>query len=147
MLNCPHSIRIRMTGSGKFVPFPMLNTHKPINNNTNTNRNTTGHCRHRYERVYFFQPSVTGDTRRDTQFLKAYANNTMLTLPPLSLPVEIRKSQPHASTAENSTIVFSKSSNIRTISSGHDVIHTPATFPVWGFIRTDEDRLMLYARV
>ena len=25
---------------------------------------------------------------------------------------------------------------LRTISSGHDVIHTPAPFPVWGFIMT-----------
>ena len=29
---------------------------------------------------------------------------------------------------------FSKSSNSQLISSGHDVIHTPATFPVWGLL-------------
>ena len=30
--------------------------------------------------------------------------------------------------------LFSKSSNFRTISSGHDVIHTPALFSVWGIL-------------
>ena len=29
---------------------------------------------------------------------------------------------------------FSKSSNSHPISSGHDVIHTPASFPIWGLL-------------
>ena len=32
-----------------------------------------------YNRVYFFLPSAFGDTRRETLFIKAYANHTMLT--------------------------------------------------------------------
>ena len=35
-----------------------------------------------------------------------------------------------------STAVFLKSSNSQPISFGHDVIHTPASFPVWGIIMT-----------
>ncbi len=35
-----------------------------------------------------------------------------------------------------STHVFLRSSKNQPISSGHDVIHTPATFPVWRFIMT-----------
>ena len=33
----------------------------------------------RYKRVYFFLPSVLGNTRIETQIIKAYANHTMLT--------------------------------------------------------------------
>ena len=33
-----------------------------------------------------------------------------------------------------STDTFSKSSNSQLISSGHNVIHTPASFPVWGLL-------------
>ena len=43
--------------------------------------NAVGLCCFRYERVYEFLVSVHGDTRRETQFLKPYANHTMLTLP------------------------------------------------------------------
>ena len=32
-------------------------------------------------RVYSFQTSVLGDTRRETQFLRAYTNHNMLTPP------------------------------------------------------------------
>ena len=32
--------------------------------------------------------------------------------------------------------LFQNSQILRTISTGHDVIHTPASFPVWGFIMT-----------
>ena len=35
-----------------------------------------------------------------------------------------------------STDTFQTPQILRTISSGHDVIHTPASFPVWGFIMT-----------
>ena len=38
-------------------------------------------CHFGYKRVYKFLASVFGDTRRETEFLKAYANHTMLTLP------------------------------------------------------------------
>ena len=35
-----------------------------------------------------------------------------------------------------STNSFQNPQILRTISSGHDVIHTPAPFPAWGFIMT-----------
>ena len=45
------------------------------------NTNTGGLCRFGYERVYQFLASVLGNTRRETQIMKAYANQTMLTTP------------------------------------------------------------------
>ena len=50
------------------------------------------------------------------------------------LCVKIRKTPPHDSTAENSTTFFQNRQILRTISSGNDIIHTPAPFPVWEFI-------------
>ena len=35
-----------------------------------------------------------------------------------------------------STDSFQNPQILKTISSGHDIIHTPASFPVWGFIMT-----------
>ena len=75
---------------------------------------------------------------------------------PRSLSVEIRKTQLHASTVENSILyapmaetqlppwsnfnsqltLFQNLQVLRTISSGHDFIHTPVPFSVWGFIMT-----------
>ena len=49
--------------------------------NLNKNNHTGRLCRFWYERVYFFLPLALGDTRRDTQFIKAYANYTMQTTP------------------------------------------------------------------
>ena len=100
--------------------------------------------------------SVIGDTRRDTQFLKAYANHTMLENLPLPhtrpilwcykyLLVEIKKLNRYLQWLTST--VFSKSSNSQDISSGHDVLHTPAQFPVWGFIITDDDCHILSAWV
>ena len=114
----------------------MLYKHKDINPNCNTNTNTytnTGELfRFGYERVYQFLASVHADTRRETQFLKAYANYTMLApiqraahLGMFKISIHLcqsrsEKTQPHASTVENSparlngrilTSVFSKSSN------------------------------------
>ena len=44
------------------------------------NNSYTGRLRRfQYKRVYFFLPSVLGDTRRETRFIKAYTNHTMLT--------------------------------------------------------------------
>ena len=39
-------------------------------------------CRFWYKWVYFFLPSALGNTRRETQFIRAYANHTMLTPTP-----------------------------------------------------------------
>ena len=87
---------------------------------------------------------------------------TMLTIPNAchiswclrSLLVEICKTWPHASTAEDPTLClngrnstlclhssilidsFQNPQILRTISSRHDIIHTLASFPVWGFIMT-----------
>ena len=43
------------------------------------NNNTCGLCRFGYEWVYYFLPSTLGNTRRETQFIKAYANQNMQT--------------------------------------------------------------------
>ena len=51
-----------------------IHTHYVINDNNNNN---TRRCK----RVYFFLPSVLGDTRRETHIIKAYAYYTMLTPP------------------------------------------------------------------
>ena len=96
----------------------------------------------------------------ETQFLKVFHNHTMLTPPPTfsiscgvkdlnsSLPVEIRKTQLFDSIAESpitrlhgpistsQLTVFQNPQILRTISSRHDIIHTPAPFPIWGFIMT-----------
>ena len=62
-----------------WTKFIVLYSHEDINNNCNSN--TGGLCRFEYERVYTFLASVTGNTRRETQFLKTYANHPMLTPP------------------------------------------------------------------
>ena len=58
-------------------------SHNNINHNSNTNTHTItgGLFRFGYERVYQFLASVHGDTGREIQFLKAYANHAMLTPP------------------------------------------------------------------
>ena len=40
------------------------------------------------------------------------------------------------SMVQSQLTLFQNPQILRTISSGDDVIHTPATFPVWGFIMT-----------
>ena len=70
-------------------------SHNDINQNSNantyTNTNTGGFCCFTYERVYSFLASVHGDTRRETQFLKAYGDHTMQTLPQRALHLVIFK--------------------------------------------------------
>ena len=114
------------------------------------------------ERVYQFLASVLGNMRRMIQFLKASANHTTLTPPPTpsascgvldlnsSLPVEIRKIQPLPATVENSTATFNgRKLNYLSFQNphGHDIIHTPAPFPLWGFILTYGDCYILSGRV
>ena len=122
--------------------------------NTNTIQAKTGGlcCSGTNAFINFFT-SVHRHKERDTIL-------TMLTPPQRavhlvmvkSLLVEIRKTQLHASTVENSNLcpngrdlnylppcfnvnsqvtVFQNLQILRTISSGHDVIHT-SSFPVWG---------------
>ena len=126
---------------------------------------TGGLCCSKYKRfinfcLWFF------DTRRETQFLKVFHNNTMLTLSQctvhlvvfkifvgrdpkiLTATAMVENSILYAPITENSTIClhgpmstfnwlfFKIHKFLRTISSRHDVIHTPAPFPVWGFIMT-----------
>ena len=120
------------------------------NSDTDTYISTGQLFRFRYGWVYQLLTSVNGDLRRETQFLKADANHTMLTP---SYPnvwhilwclrsqfisaCQDLKSQLHASTVENPTTSFQNPQVLRTISSGYDVIHTPAPFLVWGFIMTN----------
>ena len=86
-------------------------------------------------------------TRRERHFLKAYANHIILTPPQHAAHLVMIKISIHLcwSRSENSTAYlngrkfkcmtsFQNPQILRTISSGHDAIHTPAPFPVWGFI-------------
>ena len=134
----------------------VLYSHSDINHNSNTNRG--GLFRFGYERVYSFLASVYGDTRRETQFLKANANHTMLTIPQRVVHFVIfkilillcrsrsEKLNLHASTAEISTTVFSKSSN----SQDHLfwAWHHPLSSLIscLGFIMTDDDCRIISAR-
>ena len=109
----------------------MLYSHNDTNNNNKYKYK-------RWEWVYFFLSPVLGDTRGETQIIKAYANYIILTPPPpppctahlvmskistnlcrLRLKLicfdQIPKTQPRASTVEPQLLVFSKSSN----SQGH----------------------------
>ena len=90
------------------------------------------------ERVYFFLSSVFGDTRRDTQFIEAYDDHTMLTptlrtvhlvvskisihlcrsKPQLIGSHQIRKPPPHASTVVPQLPSFQNPKIL-----GHDVSH------------------------
>ena len=96
------------------------------------------------------------DTRRETQFLKVFCNQTMQTK--FKLPGRTSSSQHHGlnststldSMTENSILnttmaetklsvnskltCFSKSPNSLPIASGHDVIHTPVPFRIWGLV-------------
>ena len=75
---------------------------------TQTNTNAGGLCRLRYERFINFLTLAHSDRRRETQFLKAYANHTSwlhlharrILWCLRSLSVEIRKSQLHLSTVK-----------------------------------------------
>ena len=125
----------------------MLYSHNDINNNNNNRR-----CK----RVYFFLSSVSGDTRRETKILKAYANSTIL--PPTAwcilwclrsqhIPANrdsncsaLIRSKKHAArfTGRISTNFLLKNPQIlRIISSSYEVNHSihfnsrPAVFLVW----------------
>ena len=51
-----------------------------------------------YEQVHFYRLSVLGDTRRETQFIKPYANYTMLSpLPPRAVHLVMSKISNHLS--------------------------------------------------
>ena len=100
-----------------------------------------GLCRFWYERTYFFLPSARSDTRKEKQFIRAYANHTMLTPPPKysascyvtthlcwSKPElisfdQIRKTQQLALTVEPQLLSFQNPKIFRIISSGYDVNH------------------------
>ena len=107
---------------------------------------TGGICCFGYERFYQLLTSILRHEERGTIL-------TMLTIPNAqlilwcfrSLLLEIRKTQLHLSTVETQLhLQWSKSNSqltlfqnpqiLRTISSRHDVIHTQASFPVWGLL-------------
>ena len=127
------------------------------NNNNNSNKNTGGLCRFGYERVNQFLASVLGNTRRETQIIEVYANHTMLTPPQTrGSSFGLCRSRPskiwsHLIRSEKlnrhlQILSFQNPQILRTISSGHDVIHTPGPFPVWSFIMTYDDCRILSAR-
>ena len=65
-------------------------------------------------------------------------SNTQLSLPTVEIQLELSTVETQFS-FQNPWILW-------TISSGHDVIHTPVSFPVWGFIVTNGDCLILCER-
>ena len=91
--------------------------------------------------------SVQRHEERDTILTKLTIPNARCILWCLrSLSVEIRKTQLHLQWPKfnsqlndpisTSTDFFQNPQILKTISSGHDVIHTPAPFSVWGFSMT-----------
>ena len=82
--------------------------------------------------------SSTRGKRHNSYYANPIPNARRILWCLIYLSVEIRKNQLHISTVETqlSTDSFHNPQILRTISSGHDVIHTPAPFPVWGFIMT-----------
>ena len=78
------------------------------------------------------------DTRKETQFLKVYANYTMLTPLPRAAHFVVFKISVNGDPKNSTTrlnvrklnSLFQNPQILRTISSGHDVIHTPALFPI-----------------
>ena len=132
-------------------------------NNNNNNNNISRLFRFWYERVYFFLPSVLGDTRKETQFIKAYAHHTMLAPPTpmhsascsvedlnsfllIETQTDLISTDPKNSTAtlngRTSTELFSKSSNSldhlfrvwRQPSTQFTPTARPATFTVWSLL-------------
>ena len=105
----------------------VYHSHNDINHNNNTThtqiQNAGRLCCFRYERVYQLLASIHGDTRRETQFLKVFANHTMLTPPQCMADLvmfKIWKTQLHLSTVkmqlldsmvQSQSMSFSKSSN------------------------------------
>ena len=86
--------------------------------------------------------SLWGNEERDTM-LKGlckpyYADPTLNAQQILwclrSLPLEIRKTQPLPSTVNLNSLSFQNPQILRTISSGHDVKYTSASFPVQGLL-------------
>ena len=96
------------------------------------------------------------DTRRETQFLKVFRNHTMLTTPltfgisrsPISISqhhgrnstsaVYLNGREPNClptwSKGISQLTLFQNLQILRTIASGHDFFHTPASFPIWGLL-------------
>ena len=100
-----------------------------------------------------FQPSVIGDTRRETQIIKAYANHTMLTTTPRKVHLVVSKISTHLCRSRPKLICFDyirkgqhssfqndqifRTSLPGMTSSPPHTIHSngrPTLFPVWGFI-------------
>ena len=134
--------------------------HNDINHKSNTMytqmQNTGGLCRFRYERVYELLASVHCDTRRETQFLKVFANHTMRTPPQraahlvrFKISFHLRWSEPDKLNRRrddrklnslpqwaNLNWLFSICSNSLDHLFQPWHLHTPAPFPVRGFIMT-----------
>ena len=153
-----------------FCEASLLYMHNDLNNNNNNN-NTSGLFRFWYERVYFFLPSALGDTRRETQFIRAYANYTILTTPrmvhlapskisthfcllrPKLIWSDLKKSMARFD-SWTSTHIFFKIPKF----SGHcfwawhhlptwcTPTAGPAPFLVWKFVMTDDDCHMFSTR-
>ena len=101
-----------------------------------------------------FLTSAQSDTRRETQFLLCWPHQRAAHLVMFKISIERDPKNPTtSSTAQiqlspqwqrtqlsasivQSQLTFQNPQILRTISSGHDVMHTPVPFLVWGFIMT-----------
>ena len=128
-----------------------------------------------HERVNQFLASVHGDTKREIQFLKVYANHIMLTPPQraaylVMFMISVSRDQKKKKNnyilqrsksnslfqRQNPTDIFqqsksnwpfSKSSNSQDHHFWHYVIHTSVPFPAWGLIMTNGDcHILWYTR-
>ena len=106
--------------------------------------------------IFGFGPWRHEERERHTQFLNA--NHTMLTLPQraahlvmFKIPIHLcrmrsEKLNRTPQRLKNQLLSFQNPQILRAISSGHDLLHTPASFPVWCFIMTDDDCYIISTR-
>ena len=76
--------------------------------------------------LVIFKISVGRDPKNPTTYFNGQ-NPTLASMAETQLSAPMVKSQ---------LTLFQNPQILRTISSGHDVIHPPTPFPVWGFIMT-----------
>ena len=119
-----------------------------IQSNTNAknrrkqaNTHTGGLCCFRYQRFIDLLTSVLRHEERDTilkSLCQPYYANHLRRLRPEKLNRRPNRGKLNSLPPwfNLNCLFFQNPQILRTISSGHDVIYTPAPFPVWGFIMT-----------
>ena len=112
--------------------------------NTFTNTYSGGLCRFRHERFINFLTSVLGDTRREIQFLLYWAkpqSAAYLVVFKISVGRDLQNlttcpndRRPNSMPQRSNLNSFQNPQILGTVSSGHNVMHTPASFSVWFFL-------------